>query len=127
MHGHKVATHKREKSARAEHLLGDSDDWDVAADEFTDADPPVVSYTEQWAVGRYPITRTRGDNIPGSSDALDDLRSALSLTGQCILTASSRAMNQLEIKVASNQLLRTVAGVSGSCNSERTPATTPEG
>jgi hypothetical protein len=57
--------------------LDDSDDWDVAADEFPDAAPPVVSYTEQWAVGRYPITRARGDNIPGSSEALDDLRSAL--------------------------------------------------
>ena len=52
--------------------LDDSDDWDVAADELNDAALPVV-----WAVGRYPITRTRGDNIPGSSEALDDLRSAL--------------------------------------------------
>jgi hypothetical protein len=57
--------------------LDSGDDWDVALDEIDDAAPPVVTYTEQWPISRYPSARTQGGNIHGSSNALDDLRSAL--------------------------------------------------
>jgi hypothetical protein len=53
--------------------LDGGDDWD----EIGDAVPPVVTYTEQWPVSRYPSARTQGEHIHGSSNALDDLRSAL--------------------------------------------------
>jgi hypothetical protein len=55
----------------------DSGDWDVALDAIDDAVPPVVTHTEQWPVSRYPGARTQGENTHGSSNALDDLRSAL--------------------------------------------------
>jgi hypothetical protein len=57
--------------------LDSGDDWDVALDEIDDAVPPVVSYKEQWPVSRYASARTQDENIHGSSNALDDLRSAL--------------------------------------------------
>jgi hypothetical protein len=57
--------------------LDSGDDWDVALDETDDAVPAVATYTEQWPVSRYPNGRTQGENIRGSSNALDDLRSAL--------------------------------------------------
>ena len=53
------------------------DDWDVALDEIDNTVPPVVTHTEQWPVSRYPRARTQGENIHGSSNDLDDLRSAL--------------------------------------------------
>jgi hypothetical protein len=56
--------------------LDSSDDWDVA-DEFNDAAPPVAYRTERRAVTQYPIGGMRGDLVPGSSNTLDDLRSAL--------------------------------------------------
>jgi hypothetical protein len=52
--------------------LEGSDEWDD-----TDTAPQMVYCTKQQAVGRYPAERVRGDHIPGSSNALDDLRSAL--------------------------------------------------
>ena len=55
--------------------LDSSDDWDVALDEIDDAVPPVITHTEHRQVGRYPSARA--ENIHGSSNALDDLRSAL--------------------------------------------------
>jgi hypothetical protein len=55
----------------------DSDDWDVAADDFTDTVPPVVYSEERQAIGRHPIGSMRGGNGPGKAIALDDLRSAL--------------------------------------------------
>jgi hypothetical protein len=57
--------------------LDSSDDWDVEADEFADAIPPVASYTEQLAVNRYRDLRTLGDDKLKSPNALDDLHSAL--------------------------------------------------
>jgi hypothetical protein len=57
--------------------LDSSDDWDVALDEIDNPVPPVVTHTEQWPVSRYPSARTQGENIHGSSNALDDLRSAM--------------------------------------------------
>jgi hypothetical protein len=57
--------------------LDSSDDWDVEVDEFADAAPPVASYTEQLAVNRYRDLRTFGDDKLRSSNALDDLHSAL--------------------------------------------------
>jgi hypothetical protein len=57
--------------------LDSSDDWDVEVDEFADAAPPVASYTEQLAVNRYRDLRTLGDDKLESSNALDDLHSAL--------------------------------------------------
>jgi hypothetical protein len=42
--------------------------------------PPDMDGSDDWerqAVSRYPIERMRGNHIPGSSNALDDLRSAL--------------------------------------------------
>jgi hypothetical protein len=57
--------------------LDGSDDWDAALDELDDTVPPVVIYTAQSPVSRYTSERTQGDNIHGSSNALDDLRSAL--------------------------------------------------
>jgi hypothetical protein len=57
--------------------LDSSDDWDLAADELTDAAPRIVCSIERHTVGWYPIERMRGDHIAGSSNALDDLRSAL--------------------------------------------------
>jgi hypothetical protein len=54
--------------------LDGSDDWDLALDEFEDTATPVVPYTEQ--IGRHRIARTQGSNFPGSSNAVDDLRSA---------------------------------------------------
>jgi hypothetical protein len=57
--------------------LDSGDDWDVAADEFTDAGPQMVYCAERPAVSRYPIEGMRRDRIAGSSNALDDLRSAL--------------------------------------------------
>ena len=70
----------RELSRHSYHSPPDidsSDDWDVALDEVDDAVSPVVTYTEQWPVSRYPGARTQGENTHGSSNALDDLRSAL--------------------------------------------------
>jgi hypothetical protein len=55
----------------------DSDDWDVEVDEFADAAPPVASYAEQLAVNRYRDLPTLGDDKLKSSNALDDLHSAL--------------------------------------------------
>jgi hypothetical protein len=57
--------------------LDNSDDWDVALDEFDDPAPPVVPYTEQWPGRPNRIARTQGYSFPGSLSALDDLRSAL--------------------------------------------------
>jgi hypothetical protein len=57
--------------------LNGIDDWDVAADEFTDATPPLVDRTERRSASRHPIGRMRGEDIPGKSNALDDWRSAL--------------------------------------------------
>jgi hypothetical protein len=57
--------------------LDSSDDWDVAADEFSDTVPPVVDCTERRTAGRYSLGRVRGDDLAGSSNALDDLRSAM--------------------------------------------------
>jgi hypothetical protein len=57
--------------------LDSGDDWDVAADEFTGTAAQMVYRTERQAVSRYAIERMRGNHIPGSSSALDDLRSAL--------------------------------------------------
>ena len=57
--------------------LDSSDDWDVEANEFADAAPPVASYTEQLTVNRYRDLRTLGDDKLRNSNALDDLRSAL--------------------------------------------------
>jgi hypothetical protein len=54
-----------------------SDDWDVALDEFDHTAPPLVPYREQRPVHPYHIARTQGNNLPGSLNALDDLRSAL--------------------------------------------------
>jgi hypothetical protein len=70
----------RELSRNSYHAppdLDSGDDWDLSLDEIDDAVPPVVTYTEQWPVSRYPSARTQGDNIHGNSNALDDLRSAL--------------------------------------------------
>jgi hypothetical protein len=55
----------------------DSDDWNVNEDEFADAAPPVASYAEQLAVNRYRDLPTLGDDKLKSSNALDDLHSAL--------------------------------------------------
>jgi hypothetical protein len=55
----------------------DSDDWDVEVDELADAAPPVASYAEQLAVNRYRDLPTLGDDKLKSSNALDDLHSAL--------------------------------------------------
>ena len=55
----------------------DSDDWDVDEDELADTAPPVASYAEQLAVNRYRDLRTLGDDKLKSSNALDDLHSAL--------------------------------------------------
>jgi hypothetical protein len=54
----------RELSRRSFHAPPDldSDDWD---------------FVERRAVARYPIGSKRGDATPGSSNALDDLRSAM--------------------------------------------------
>jgi hypothetical protein len=57
--------------------LDSSDDWNVEVDELTDAAPQMVCSPDRHTVGRYPIERMRGDHIAGSSNALDDLRSAL--------------------------------------------------
>jgi hypothetical protein len=57
--------------------LESGDDWDVAADEFTSTAPPVFDCTERRAISWHPIGKMRGDDIPESSNALDDLRSAL--------------------------------------------------
>jgi hypothetical protein len=57
--------------------LNSVEDWDVTADEFTDTALPLVDCMERRSVSRHPIGRMRGDNIPGNSNALDDLRSAL--------------------------------------------------
>jgi hypothetical protein len=57
--------------------LDSSDEWDVEVDEFDDAAPPIASYTAQLAVNRYRDLRTLGDDTLRSSNALDDLRSAL--------------------------------------------------
>jgi hypothetical protein len=57
--------------------LDSSDDWDVEVDEFAEAAPPVVSYTEQLDVNRYRGLRTLGDDKLKSPNALDDLHSAL--------------------------------------------------
>jgi len=40
--------------------LDDSDDWDVAPDEFYDTVPGVVPYTEQWPVSQYRDARAQG-------------------------------------------------------------------
>jgi hypothetical protein len=56
--------------------LESGDDWDLAEDEITDTAPQMAYSTERQAVNRYPIEKMR-DHIPGSSDALDDLRSVL--------------------------------------------------
>jgi hypothetical protein len=55
----------------------DSDDWNVNEDEFADAAPPVASYADQLAVNRYRDLPTLGDDKLKSSNALDDLHSAL--------------------------------------------------
>jgi hypothetical protein len=55
----------------------DSDDWNVNEDEFADAAPPVASYAEQLAVNRYRDLPTLGDDKLKSSNALDDVHSAL--------------------------------------------------
>jgi hypothetical protein len=57
--------------------LDDSEDWDVALDEFDDTVPPVVPYAEQRSVSPYRTARTQGYDLAGNSNALDDLRSAL--------------------------------------------------
>jgi hypothetical protein len=57
--------------------LDSSDDWDVEVDEFADAAAPGASYAEQLAVNRYCDLRTPGDDKLKSSNALDDLHSAL--------------------------------------------------
>jgi hypothetical protein len=57
--------------------LDGGDDGDDALNEIDDPVPPVVTYTERWPVSRYPSARTQGEKIHGSSNALDDLRSAL--------------------------------------------------
>jgi hypothetical protein len=70
----------RELSSRSYHSPPDidsDDDWDGALNEIDDAVPPVVGCTEQWPVSRYPSARTQGEDIHGSSTALDDLHSAL--------------------------------------------------
>ena len=70
----------RELSRRSYHSppdLDGSDDWGVAQDQFDDTAPAVVRYTEQWPFGQYRIARSQAENFPGSSNALDDLRSAL--------------------------------------------------
>lgn len=45
--------------------LDSGDDWNVAADKFTDTAPPGVYCTEQQAVDRQPIGGMRGDDIAG--------------------------------------------------------------
>ena len=55
--------------------LGSGNDWDAELDEIYDDVPSVV--TQQWPVSRYPSARTQSENIHGSSNALDDLRSAM--------------------------------------------------
>jgi hypothetical protein len=57
--------------------LENSDDWDVALDEFDDTVPGVVSYAEQWPVSPYRIARTQGYNFRGNSNGLVDPRSPL--------------------------------------------------
>jgi hypothetical protein len=57
-----VARDLARRSFHAPPDLGGSDDWD---------------FTERRAVARYPVESKRGDDTPGSSTALDDLRSAL--------------------------------------------------
>jgi hypothetical protein len=57
--------------------LDSSDDWDVEVDELAVAAPPVASYTEQLDVNRYRGLRTLADDKLKSSNALDDLHSAL--------------------------------------------------
>ena len=65
------------RSYQAPPDLGNSDEWDGAANELADVVRPEVSYAERWAVGRYSSTVTRGEKFPGSSNALDDFHSAL--------------------------------------------------
>jgi len=57
--------------------LEGSGDWDAEVDEFADAIPPVLSYTEPLDVNRYRDLRTLGDDKLKSPNALDDLHSAL--------------------------------------------------
>jgi hypothetical protein len=64
-------------SCRATPELDNSDEWDAAADEFGRVARPEGSSTERWAVGRRSVTAMRSDNFAGSSNALDDLHSAL--------------------------------------------------
>jgi hypothetical protein len=40
--------------------LDDSDDWDVAPDEFYDTVPGMLPYKEQWPLSQYRNARTRG-------------------------------------------------------------------
>jgi hypothetical protein len=65
------------QSYQASPDLDSSDDWDVEVDEFADAAAPVASYAEQLAVNRYRDLPTLGDDKLKSSNALDDLHSAL--------------------------------------------------
>jgi hypothetical protein len=57
--------------------MGSSDECDVAKDEIADTSQQMVYRAGRQAVVRYSIERMRGDHIPGNSNALDDLRSAL--------------------------------------------------
>jgi hypothetical protein len=65
------------QSFQASPDLDSSDDWDIALDEFGDTDQPVLPYTEPRPASSFGIARTQGYSFRGSSNALDDLRSAL--------------------------------------------------
>jgi hypothetical protein len=58
--------------------LDSSDDCDGAADDdLVDAAAKMPCCAERSTVNRHPIERMRCNPIPGRSNALDDLRSAL--------------------------------------------------
>jgi hypothetical protein len=65
------------RSFQAPPDLDDSDDWDIASDESAGTTTPVAHCAERRAVTPYAIGRMRGQDVPGSANALDDLRSAL--------------------------------------------------
>ncbi len=57
--------------------LENTDEWDAAADESSDAAQSEVSYADRWAGNRHWNSAMRTESLPGSSNPLDDLHSAL--------------------------------------------------
>jgi hypothetical protein len=57
--------------------LDDSDDWDIVLDKSDDTASPVFPCTQQWRASQNRIAGAQGYSFPGSSNAMDDLRSAL--------------------------------------------------